>query len=102
MDTRIQMGPSGPFLFLVRYFFFSKEKEMKRYFNAHLRKTKPLFLFFFVAILSACGGSTQEEITNDSMPVVKPPEAVDTTRVITPPPTGDSNVVHPDSSVESR
>ena len=50
----------------------------------------------------ACNGSNQSEVsTKDTMPVIKP-EVNDTSGVVTPPPTGDSNVIHPDTSVKSK
>jgi hypothetical protein len=50
----------------------------------------------------ACNEPNKSEtVRPDSIPTIKP-DTLDTSRVITPPPTGDSNVVYPDSSVKSK
>lgn len=61
---------------------------------------KYLLLLLFAA--AACNESNRSSnVATDTMPTVKP-KAYDTSRVVSPPPTGDSNVVAPDSNVESR
>jgi len=60
------------------------------------------YLALIIAFMIACNEpSTSESDSLDSMPVIKP-SITDTSGVITPPPTGDSMAVHPDSSLESR
>lgn len=64
-------------------------------------------LLFFIAGAVACNepnnsnGSSTTETAGDTMPTMKP-DVTDTTRVVTPPPTGDSNVVRPDTTVKSK
>jgi hypothetical protein len=60
------------------------------------------YLAILMIISLACNesGSSQHE-RNDTMPVIKP-DTLDTSSVITTPPTGDNNVVKPDSSVISK
>ena len=41
------------------------------------------------------------DVRADSIPTLKP-DTLDTSRVVTTPPTGDSNVVYPDSSVKNK
>lgn len=56
------------------------------------------YLAFIILFAIACNDPDSSESGRlDSMPVVKP-EITDTSGVITPPPTGDSMAVHPDSS----
>ena len=60
------------------------------------------YLIFALLLVAACNDrESTENVSTDTMPIVKP-DVLDTSRVITPPPTGDSNVVHPDSTVQSR
>lgn len=60
------------------------------------------YLALIIAFAIACNEPNSSASDSlDSMPVVKP-EITDTSRVITPPPTGDSMAVHPDSSIESK
>ena len=60
------------------------------------------YLIFALLLVAACNDrESTENVSTDTMPTVKP-DVLDTSRVITPPPTGDSNVVHPDSTVQSR
>ena len=54
-----------------------------------------------ITVFSCNDPGSSETVRPDSIPTVKP-ETLDTSRVITPPPTGDSNVVYPDSSVKSK
>jgi len=60
------------------------------------------YLIFALLLVAACNDrESTENVSTDTMPTVKP-DVLDTSRVITPPPTGDSNVVHPDSTIQSR
>lgn len=62
-------------------------------------------LFVFLMAALACNepnkSGNDNEASPDTMPTVQP-EMNDTSRVVTPPPTGDSNVVHPDTSIKSK
>lgn len=77
-------------------FFFKTRKKRVFLANSHLTKTISFPFIIAVLLVTACGdaSSDKQETTADSMPIVKP-EVIDTTSVITPPPTGDSNVVTP-------
>jgi hypothetical protein len=60
------------------------------------------YLIFALVLLAACNDrESTENVGTDTMPTVKP-DVIDTSRVVTPPPTGDSNVVHPDTTIQSR
>ncbi len=55
-----------------------------------------------LATVIACNEPNKSgTVRPDSIPTIKP-DTLDTSRVITPPPTGDSNVVYPDSAVKSK
>lgn len=55
-----------------------------------------------LAVAAACNEPNKSEtVRPDSIPTIKP-DTLDTSRVITTPPTGDSNVVNPDSTVENK
>jgi hypothetical protein len=60
------------------------------------------YLVICLLFAAACNeqSSSQNE-SRDTMPVVKP-DTVDTSRVMTTPPTGDSNVVNTDSTAKSK
>ena len=60
------------------------------------------YLVVLLILAAACNEQSSSQNDNrDTMPVVKP-DTMDTSRVITTPPTGDSNVVNTDSSAKSR
>lgn len=60
------------------------------------------YVAFVLMTFIACNEpNNSSRVSGDTMPIIKP-EVRDTTRVLTPPPTGDSNVVKPDSSVKSK
>jgi hypothetical protein len=102
------MGPLGAFpVFWYDILIRFSKKPMATFLNPSPnppsgRGIIHVILFLLITISACSESSSNEKITNDTMPVVKPPETVDTSRVITTPPTVDSNVVKPDSSVESR
>jgi len=63
---------------------------------------KSLLAIPMLLLTIACNEPNRSEsIRPDSIPTIKP-DTLDTSRVITTPPTGDSNVVNPDSTVENR
>jgi len=92
MDTYgYRLAPLGPLLFLGMIFFIGPTK------NKMKKIRTGIFLFLLIAAAGCADpSSTAEETTNDTMPIVKP-GVLDTTSVITPPPTGDSNVVRPEN-----
>jgi hypothetical protein len=63
---------------------------------------KSLLTITVLAIAAACNEPNKSEtVRPDSIPTIKP-DSLDTSRVITPPPTGDSMVVNPDSAVDNK
>lgn len=63
---------------------------------------KSLPAILMLATVIACNEPNKSgTVRPDSIPTVKP-DTLDTSRVITPPPTGDSNVVYPDSTVKNK
>jgi hypothetical protein len=57
--------------------------------------------FILMALIACNEPNNSSSVAGDTMPTVKP-EVKDTSRVITTSPTGDSNIVKPDSSVKSK
>jgi hypothetical protein len=62
---------------------------------------KYLASIILIIFLACNEPGSSETVRPDSIPTLKP-DTLDTSRVITPPPTGDSNVVYPDSPINSR
>jgi hypothetical protein len=63
---------------------------------------KHLFILSVFAAMIACKEPNKSgDVKADSIPTLKP-DTLDTSRVVTTPPTGDSNVVYPDSSVKNK
>ena len=63
---------------------------------------KSLLVMLLLIAVGACNEPNKSEtVRPDSIPTLKP-DTLDTSRVITPPPTGDRNVINPDSTVDSK
>jgi len=62
---------------------------------------KRISAIILVSVIACNEPNTSQTVRPDSMPTLKP-DTLDTSSVITPPPTGDSNVVYPDSSAKNK